>query len=266
MKRSGTTATFPGRCTDWSDAQWAATVPAGWVRSRDVDTGPITPSGRALPGRSAIAPLAAAAALCAAMATLLTAAVLRGWPGDVDLALAVPVHEWAGGTLAAVPVAEVLRWTGSPVVLAPLSIALVILLAVRGHRGYAVYLAACALGGAVISEVMKEIVARPRPVWTDPLSTAADWSFPSGHALGGVTNWVVYGVIALCLIAGRRGRVVAVGCVVWGVLMAPSRIVLGVHWPTDVLGGWLFGGAWVLAVSAVALTMAHRAARPVAPA
>lgn len=263
MKRSGTSAGFPGRCTDSSDGLGGSPVP--WVASYVVSTGPEAPSGRHLPGRSSIVPLAAGSALCAALAALLTLAVLEGWPAGADAAVAVPVHEWAGGNLAAVPLAEVLRWTGSPVVLAPLTIVIVALLAVRGFVGYALYLAACALGGSVISETMKEAVARPRPVWTDPLSSASDWSFPSGHALGGVTNWVVYGVIALFLIPGRAGRVVAVGCVAWGLLMAPSRVVLGVHWPTDVLGGWLFGFAWVLAVSAVAVTLVHRAARPVAP-
>ncbi len=228
-----------------------------------MSSGPLAPSGRHLPGRAAIAPLIVGSALCAALAALLTLAVLAGWPAGADAAVAVPVHEWAGGNLAAVPMAEILRWTGSPVVLAPLTIIVVAVLAVRGHTGYAVYLAVCALGGSVISETMKEVVARPRPVWTDPLSSASDWSFPSGHALGGVTNWVVYGVIAVFLIPGRSGRIVAVGCISWGLLMAPSRIVLGVHWPTDVLGGWLFGFAWVLAVSAVAVTLIHRAARPV---
>lgn len=231
-----------------------------------VSSGPTAPSGRALPGRRAIAPLAAAAAATAVLAGLLTLAVLDGWPERADLAVAIPVHEWAGGNLAAVPLAELLRWTGSPVVLTPLTVGIVILLAVQGLRGYALYLAACAAGGALISEVLKGVVARPRPVWTDPLSSAADWSFPSGHALGGVTNWCVYGVLALLLIPGRPGRVVAVGCIAWGLLMAPSRVVLGVHWPTDVLGGWLFGGAWVLAVSAVAVMVVNRVARPVAPA
>ncbi len=211
-----------------------------------------------MPGRRWVTPLAAAAALCLAAAGALTAMVLSGVPLGVDELLAQPVHEWAHGSLAAVPVAELLRWTGSPLLLTPLTLGVVVVLVLRGRGGYGAYLAATAIGGVVISETVKRLVARPRPVWPDPLDTASNWSYPSGHSLAGITNWVVYGVIALLLVPGRGGRVLAVGCILWGLLMAPSRVVLGVHWPTDVVAGWLFGFGWVAAVSAVAVSLVGR--------
>lgn len=145
------------------------------------------------------------------------------------------------------------------------SLAVVGLLATR-RAGPAAYLTATAVGGAVLSEVLKDVVARPRPVWVDPLWSAEGFSFPSGHSLAGITNWVVYGVLALYLIAGRRGVILAAALITWGVLMAPSRLVLGVHWPSDVVAGWLLGFGWVAAVSAVALlVIRRREAAPVAP-
>jgi len=76
--------------------------------------------------------------------------------------------------------------------------------------------------------------------------------------MAGITNWVGYGVIALMLLPGVRGRVAAAGLVTWGLLMAPSRLVLGVHWPADVVAGWLLGAAWVLTVSVVAVMLVTR--------
>lgn len=109
----------------------------------------------------------------------------------------------------------------------------------------------CALG-SLVQQALKAAVDRPRPVWPDPVDSAHFAAFPSGHAM---TATVVCG-LALWLLR-RYGA----GPALWGAALAVSvvsvlgvgltRLWLGVHWPSDVLGGWLLG-ALTVAVSTAA--------------
>lgn len=197
---------------------------------------------------------------CALAFGVLTALVAAGWPPLLasDLRIDTGIHSVATSSSALVGLAIVLSYTGGPVLVTVASTIGVVALAVQGRLGFATYLAATALGGVALSEGTKGAVERARPVWPDPLWGAEGASYPSGHSLAGITNWVVYGVIALMLWPGTRGRVAAAVLMTWGLLMAPSRLVLGVHWPADVVGGWLLGAAWVLAVSTVAVILVTR--------
>lgn len=231
--------------------------------------GPVTPSGRRLPGRTGVCLMAGLSVLCFVTVACLAMVVNRQWPTLMasDLSIDTAVHQIVRGAAPVIDVALVLQLTGSPVFLTTLTTCVVVVLLARRRPGYAVYLATTALGGVVLSESFKDLIARQRPVWPDPLSSAAGYSFPSGHSLAGVTNWVVYGVIVLMLIPGAKGRVFATILMTWGLLMAPSRVALGVHWPSDVIGGWLLGFGWVLAVSAAAVVLVtHREAARAAPA
>ena len=89
----------------------------------------------------------------------------------------------------------------------------------------------------VISQVVKRTIDRQRPVWPDPFEAPDSFSFPSGQHHGGIYGWVVFGIVALYLLRGPWNRIVGVALIAFGVLMGPSRVVFGVHWPTDVLGG-----------------------------
>jgi undecaprenyl-diphosphatase len=69
----------------------------------------------------------------------------------------------------------------------------------------------------------------------------------------------VLGVILLIApVGGRLPRVVGAIALAVGILMGPSRLVLGVHWPTDILGGWLLGGAVVCGCAAAVLAWSQR--------
>ncbi len=96
-------------------------------------------------------------------------------------------------------------------------------------------------------QVIKQVVERPRPGADDQLVHAGGFSFPSGHS---ATSMAVYATLAFLLIrAASRDRVrVAVGLVGGVIVLAVgmSRVFLGVHYPTDVLAGWLTGGLLVL--------------------
>ena len=95
---------------------------------------------------------------------------------------------------------------------------------------------------------MKVIVERARPDGAEALATAGGYAFPSGHS---ATAVALYG--ALALIVARHGdararRAAIAAAVALSVLVGVTRVYLGVHYPTDVLAGWLLGGA-VLAVA-----------------
>lgn len=160
------------------------------------------------------------------------------------------------------PLAGFFAVAGSVFVLLPLTVAVVVGLARRGHGWWAAWVAACGMGGWIISQSVKHIVDRPRPVWPDPFVVLSTPSFPSGHAMAGIYGYVVFGIVALALLPRRWP---GVSLIVFGVLMGPSRVLLGVHWPTDVLGGWLLATGWVCATAAVLFALRDHSDRAATP-
>ena len=133
-------------------------------------------------------------------------------------------------------------------------VAIAVALLWRPHRLWAQWLMWSAIGGFALQNIVKELVGRTRPAWSESAFQPLTASFPSGHAMSGITTWVVLGlVLLLAPVGGRLPRTIGAVALAVGVLMAPSRLVLGVHWPTDILGGWLLGGAVVCGVAAVVL-------------
>ncbi|MEV5612568.1 phosphatase PAP2 family protein [Streptomyces sp. NPDC052225] len=108
------------------------------------------------------------------------------------------------------------------------------------------WVAATCLVGSLVQQGLKAAVDRPRPTWPDPVDSAHYAAFPSGHAM---TAAVVCGLVLWLL---RRA---GAGPVLWRTALAVSavsvlgvgltRLWLGVHWPSDVLGGWLLGALLV---------------------
>ncbi len=130
----------------------------------------------------------------------------------------------------------------------------------RQRRTAAAWLAMSALIGFLGHTLLKALIGRPRPDWPDALTSASTAAMPSGHAASGIDAWVVLGVILLVGATGGR-RALALGVIAAGILMGPSRLLLGVHWPTDVLAGWLFGAAVACAAAAAMLWWAARPVR-----
>ena len=114
-----------------------------------------------------------------------------------------------------------------------------------------------ALTSQVLGTIVKGTVQRPRPTPEEAQITgpiAGSFSYPSGHVL---TYIVVLGLIALLILdvlpasgwARRRDQALCALCMALIVLIGPSRVALGQHWPMDVVGAYLLGGA-VLALLA----------------
>jgi undecaprenyl-diphosphatase len=144
------------------------------------------------------------------------------------------------------------------------SVVVVVLLSVK-RRLLAGYLAASAIGGLLLSSLVKGLVERPRPPTVGVLLQESTWSYPSGHATSGITVFVALGLVALVALNPRWRWWVAVPLFIIGPLIGVSRIVVGVHWPTDVLGGWALGSAWTatVAVAILGFVLARESLRPV---
>lgn len=132
----------------------------------------------------------------------------------------------------------------------------VIALAVQRRWAWVMYLVASSVGGLIIAETIKRTVLRQRPAWPDPLVIETGGSFPSGHSMGGVYAWTAVGIVVLYVLRRPAGTVFGWILIIFGVLMAPSRLVLGVHWPSDVVAGWMLSLGWLLIVSAVGIWLA----------
>ena len=111
----------------------------------------------------------------------------------------------------------------------------------RRERREALAWVAVGVTVALLPELVKAAVARPRPALWPWLLPTSGYSFPSGHAVAGAALYPLLGWLALRGRGlGRAGY--ALGLAV-GVFIGVGRLYLGVHWPTDVLAGWAIGAA-----------------------
>jgi undecaprenyl-diphosphatase len=118
---------------------------------------------------------------------------------------------------------------------------------------------ACGAGGVVLNNILKTVFHRGRPEPALALLHHPSWSFPSGHAMDAMTTYGVLAVLALeSMHFGRRRTVLGRGAAAVIALVGLSRVYLGVHYLTDVVSGWLAGGAWLIAcITAYHFTRAH---------
>ena len=101
--------------------------------------------------------------------------------------------------------------------------------------------------GLVVTNLLKDLFQRDRPPAVLHAVRAINASFPSGHAALSATVFLTLGALIAHFAERRRVRVYALSAaVILSLLVGCSRVYLGVHWPTDVLGGWCIGAAWAL--------------------
>ena len=181
------------------------------------------------------------AAALVALAVIWLAMLLLGG-GQLDRTIYQDLY--AGGHPALVIVARVLTALGEPTVLIAAGVVTAVLLWRAGHRHLPWVLIAITIIGRGLTEAQKYWIARARPDLEPHLVIVRTSSFPSGHA---TSSMILYLAIALALTAGSRWHRPAVaGAILLSLLIGISRVMLGVHWPSDVVGGWAFGLLWVL--------------------
>lgn len=183
---------------------------------------------------------------------LLTLLILGQWPPllAADQRIQLAVHRVAVTSEPLTSVAYFFTRVGDAEVRLTLVAVVAAVLIWRRAVRPAVYLLVTAFGGGALNPLIKELVNRSRPVLPDPITTAPGLSFPSGHAMGATVAYGALVLVALSYLAPRwRGLAwLAAVTVVGGV--GASRVVLGVHYVTDVVAGWMFGVIW-LVLSAV---------------
>jgi membrane-associated phospholipid phosphatase len=186
-------------------------------------------------------------ALLLAFTVLLIAVQLRWGPLhrlDADTAddLNARLRRSAGTVRFWQDISDVLH----PYVLRGVAAVAALVLWLRGGRREAVFVVLSMALTAAVESIVKVLVDRARPAFAHPLSHAAGASFPSGHA---ITSFVAFGLLAL--LAPRRARLpAAVVAVALAALVGFSRIALGVHYVSDVLGAWLLGAAVLVGTEA----------------
>lgn len=211
------------------------------MHSAPVDAPPRPPVPRAAARTAGV--------LTACSVLLLTLVAVRWSPlMSLDGDIASTTHRWAVAEDGITQAFRILTdWVWDPWTMRLLCAVVVVWLVWRRAAWWtAVWLAVACTLGSVIQQSLKAAVDRPRPVWPDPVDSAHYASYPSGHAM---TATVVCGLLLWLLHRNGAPRVLfraALALSAVSVLgVGLTRIWLGVHWASDVLGGWLLGALLV---------------------
>ena len=170
---------------------------------------------------------------------------------SLDQSILTWVGEHRGSALTSAM--RTVTWLGSAAVLYPATLVLALYWWRRDREWRAgAMLAASVAGSTALYNIFKRIIERPRPPAKDALGSYTHWSFPSGHATQCMAFFAM--LLVLLYFASRPGlRLWAILAAAVVLMVGGSRIYLGAHWFTDVLGGYALGGAWVALLTAVGL-------------
>ncbi len=170
--------------------------------------------------------------------------VLRGQTQAFDNAVRGRVHSWASPWLTAVM--QTFTLLGSTPVLVVVVALLALTLWRMRQRRQAMALVLGAAGGNILMEILKLVFRRPRPVPFFGIAAPDSWSFPSGHALNSFCVYVLAAALVLRQVRSEGARITC-WCiaVIMAVMPGISRIYLGVHYPSDVLAGYVAATAWL---------------------
>ncbi len=137
---------------------------------------------------------------------------------------------------------------GGTTVLTLVTLLVVLYLVLRRSYRIALFVAGSIIGGSLLSTVLKLGVARPRPELVPHLVVVNDLSFPSGHAMLSAVTYLTLGALLSRLEQRRTLKwFFPLTALFLTLIIGCSRVFLGVHYPTDVIGGWTAGMAWASA-------------------
>lgn len=127
---------------------------------------------------------------------------------------------------------------------------LAIALILRRAARLAVWAGVTMAGAALLDNVIKTVANRARPHFANPVATAPGKSFPSGHALESFAGVAIILIVVLPLMRPMWRWVTVAVAIALLALIGFARVTLGVHFLSDVVGGWIFSAGWVAATSA----------------
>ncbi|MFE7331195.1 phosphatase PAP2 family protein [Streptomyces sp. NPDC057565] len=207
---------------------------------------PVPPPPPSPPSRS---PVLGAGIVCGCLALMLLVLVALRWSPlmSLDRTVADALHRRAVAEPGLVHINRILTdWVWDPWTMRVLIAVAVVMLWWRGARMLAGWVAATSLFATLLQQGLKSAVGRERPQWPNPVDSAHYAAFPSGHAMTAVVSCGL--LLWLLHRHGVRRRVWHVAlAVAWVSVIGVgvTRLYLGVHWMTDVLGGWLLGATVV---------------------
>jgi membrane-associated phospholipid phosphatase len=168
----------------------------------------------------------------------------------VDHSIANHLNTFANAHHGLVHAMEWVSTVGAPRTFWVLTALLVVVALIRHAYRLAIWAAVTMAGAAFLDVLLKSAVARSRPHFEHAVAAAPGGSFPSGHAL---ESFVGCGIAILAIapaLSAARRRVLVVVAVLVVLTIGFSRVFLGVHFASDVIGGWIFGAGWLAAMVA----------------
>lgn len=237
------------------------TIAAGWLLTRHARL----PSPGGLRRERLQAVLAAGLVLLAGQAFAGIAGQVQGAGGLAAFDQILTATLAAEASTATLTRFALLTRLGDTATISTVCIALAALLWWRGQRGLALVWAAALAGNSVLNVSLKAVFERARPLHEHGVAVAQGWSFPSGHASGSVVLWGMLAYLGLRLLPARWHLPALLAAAGMAFSVGFSRIVLQVHYFSDVLAGFCSGMAWLTLCILAAETFRRRAAARLTP-
>ena len=133
----------------------------------------------------------------------------------------------------------------------------------RRLRRLAIFVVVTVVGSSLLNNLVKLAVNRARPHLSDPVAVASGKSFPSGHAQAAIVGFGVLLAVFLPIIARRWRPAAVTAAAVLTLLIGFSRISLGVHYLSDVIGAYLIGTVWLIGMISAFRTWRREDGKPV---
>lgn len=182
--------------------------------------------------------------------------VMEGESKDFDHAVMLALN---GGPDWLTFMARDITALGGTIVLLLVTIAALGYLLLKRQLTAALFVFVSVAGGTLISTLLKHVFDRPRPDVVPHAVEVSSASFPSGHSMLAMVTYLTLGAVMAEVQPHRRMKIyLLLWAVCISLLVGVTRVHLGVHWPTDVLGGWCVGTAWALLCGSVAYWLKRR--------
>jgi membrane-associated phospholipid phosphatase len=169
---------------------------------------------------------------------------------SADQSVATHVHTLAVAHHGLVTFLQEVSTIGAPRTFWVLVGVLAVTLILRRAARLAMWAGVTMAGAALLDNVIKTLADRARPHFSNPVASAPGKSFPSGHALESFAGAAILLIVLLPVLRPIWRRIAVAVVIAVVALIGFARVTLGVHYVSDVVGGWIFAAGWVAATCA----------------